>query len=69
MFSLFGSEDAPTTAAKRDPIEFADEIANFTMQYNFDGVDIDYEDFDAMNGGKAVAWLIRTYLIFSMLTL
>lgn len=29
------------------------------MQYGLDGVDIDYEDMDAMNGNKAEAWLIR----------
>lgn len=59
MFSLFGSTDAPTSSAKRDPAEFADEVANFTLQYGFDGVDADYEDFDAMNAGEAVAWLTR----------
>lgn len=59
MFSLFGSTDAPTSSAKRDPAEFADEVANFTLQYGFDGVDADYEDFDAMNAGEAVAWLNR----------
>ena len=57
MFSLFGSTDAPTSKEKRDPAEFADEVANFTLQYGFDGVDADYEDFDAMNAGDAVAWL------------
>lgn len=61
MFSLFGSTDAPTTKAKRDPTEFADEVANFTLQYGFDGVDADYEDFDAMNAGEAVAWLTRKF--------
>lgn len=30
------------------------------MQYGLDGVDIDYEDMDAMNSNKAEAWLIRT---------
>lgn len=68
MFSLFGSTDAPTSSAKRDPAEFADEVANFTLQYGFDGVDADYEDFDAMNAGEAVAWLTRELLVHRNLT-
>lgn len=59
MLSLFGSTDAPTSKEKCDPVKFADEVANFTLQYGFDGVDADYEDFDAMNAGEAVAWLTR----------
>lgn len=42
-----------------DPIKTAQQLAAYVVQYGFDGVDIDYEDMDAMNSNKAEAWLIR----------
>ena len=49
--------DIPTTNGV-DPISCAQQLAAWVKQYGMDGVDIDYEDMDAMNGGKAEAWLI-----------
>lgn len=59
MFSLFGSTDEATSRDKRDPVQFADEVADFALQYGLDGVDVDYEDFPAANSGTLVAWLVR----------
>ncbi|KAH8922440.1 glycoside hydrolase family 18 protein [Atractiella rhizophila] len=57
MVAAFGATDRPTSAGL-DPVTTATNLANFAKQYNVHGVDIDYEDFDAMNGGTAEAWLI-----------
>lgn len=71
MFSVFGSEgaleeweldgmlipDRPTSFGV-DAVVFAREVANFTKAYDFDGVDIDYEDFAAVDLGTALPWLI-----------
>ncbi|KAJ3866302.1 glycoside hydrolase [Lentinula novae-zelandiae] len=58
IVSVFGSTDAPTTNGA-DPIATADTMAAWVIQYGLDGVDVDYEDFDAINAGdgKAEAWL------------
>jgi len=57
--SAFGSTTEPTTAGL-DPVEWADMIAAAVIEFDLDGVDIDYEDFDAFNkkDGTAEAWLI-----------
>lgn len=59
MVSAFGSTDQPTTWGK-DPVQTAQDLAKFVIAYQFDGVDIDYEDMGAMNSNQAEAWLIRT---------
>jgi len=58
MFSVFGSTETPTTSGV-DPSSFASEVASFAKKYKFDGVDVDYEDFDAFNSksSKAFNWL------------
>ncbi|KAJ3795228.1 glycoside hydrolase family 18 protein [Lentinula aff. detonsa] len=58
IVSLFGSTDAPTSNGA-DPIATANTMADWVIQYGLDGVDVDYEDFDAINAGdgKAEAWL------------
>ncbi|KAJ3824381.1 glycoside hydrolase family 18 protein [Lentinula raphanica] len=58
IVSLFGSTDAPTTNGA-DPIETANTMADWAIQFDLDGVDVDYEDFDAINAGdgQAEAWL------------
>jgi chitinase len=58
IVSAFGSTDAPTTDGY-DPVTVANNLAAFVLEYNLDGVDIDYEDFDAMNAqnGSAETWL------------
>ncbi|KAI0029952.1 glycoside hydrolase family 18 protein [Vararia minispora EC-137] len=59
LVSAFGSSDAPTTAGA-DPVATANRMAAWVKQYGLDGIDVDYEDFNAFNGGTtaAVNWLI-----------
>ncbi|KIJ51714.1 glycoside hydrolase family 18 protein [Sphaerobolus stellatus SS14] len=58
IVSLFGSTDAPTSSGA-DPIATANTMAAWVIQFGLDGVDVDYEDFNAINAGdgKAEAWL------------
>jgi hypothetical protein len=42
IVSAFGSTDAPTTDGY-DPVTVANNLAAFVLEYNLDGVDIDYE--------------------------
>lgn len=58
IVSAFGSTDAPTSEGY-DPTTIANDLAAFVLKYNLDGVDIDYEDFNAMNAenGSAETWL------------
>jgi len=57
MVSAFGSTDNPTTAGA-DPTQTAQNLATWVKANNLNGVDIDYEDNAAFNGGYAEAWLI-----------
>lgn len=58
VVSLFGSTDTPTSSGA-DPIATANTMAAWVIQYGLDGVDVDYEDFNAVNAGdgRAEAWL------------
>ncbi|KAG2128558.1 glycoside hydrolase family 18 protein [Suillus clintonianus] len=58
IVSAFGSSDAPTSGGY-DPTTVANDLAAFVLEYDLDGVDIDYEDFNAMNAmnGSAETWL------------
>ncbi|KIK62369.1 carbohydrate-binding module family 5 protein [Collybiopsis luxurians FD-317 M1] len=57
--SAFGSTEEPTNAGL-DPVSLANTVAAAVIQFDLDGVDVDYEDFDAFNrkDGSAEAWLI-----------
>ena len=57
MVSAFGSTDAPTSWGS-DPTDLAQQLASWVKQYGLDGVDIDYEDMNAMNSNQAESWLI-----------
>lgn len=57
MVSAFGSTDAPVTNGV-DPTDCARRLAAWVKQYNLDGVDIDWEDMQAMNTNRGEAWLI-----------
>ncbi|KAF4610765.1 hypothetical protein D9613_006970 [Agrocybe pediades] len=59
VVSVFGSTDVPTST-NADPIATANTMAAWVKQYNLDGIDVDYEDFNAFDAGdgKAEAWLI-----------
>lgn len=59
MVSAFGSTDTPTSS-NADPVGTANTMAKWVKDYNLDGIDVDYEDFGAINAadGKAEQWLI-----------
>ncbi|KAJ7612521.1 glycoside hydrolase family 18 protein [Mycena polygramma] len=59
IVSVFGSTDVPTSSGA-NPVTTATTMANWVKQYNLDGIDVDYEDFNAFDAGdgKAEAWLI-----------
>ncbi|KAH9941509.1 glycoside hydrolase family 18 protein [Amylocystis lapponica] len=57
MVTAFGSTDTPTTSGA-DATGTANTMAQWVIQYGLDGIDVDYEDFDAMNSGTAEAWLV-----------
>ncbi|KAK0467057.1 glycoside hydrolase family 18 protein [Desarmillaria tabescens] len=56
IVSVFGSTDIPTTTGA-DPVATANTMAAWVIEYDLDGIDVDYEDFAAMNSGVAEAWL------------
>ncbi|KAJ7247665.1 glycoside hydrolase [Mycena haematopus] len=59
MVSAFGSTDVPTSSGV-NPVTMATTMANWVVQYNLDGIDVDYEDFNAFDAGTGAAenWLI-----------
>ncbi|KAI9328930.1 glycoside hydrolase [Obelidium mucronatum] len=57
LVSAFGETDHPTMNDV-DPVECAQRLAEFVIEYGFDGADIDYEDNRAMHLGKAEDWVI-----------
>ncbi|KAJ6581492.1 glycoside hydrolase [Mycena capillaripes] len=59
VVSVFGSTDVPTSS-NVNPVTMATTMANWVIQFNLDGIDVDYEDFNAFDAGdgKAEAWLI-----------
>lgn len=62
LVSAFGDGDAPTSTGK-DPVKVADDLAAFVKQYQFDGVDIDWEDFNALAvGDRAASGNAETWL-------
>ncbi|KAG5640864.1 hypothetical protein DXG03_006806, partial [Asterophora parasitica] len=57
IVSAFGATDTPTSSGT-NPVDLANNFAAFVKKYNLDGIDVDYEDFDAFNRGTAEAWII-----------
>ncbi|TBU33675.1 glycoside hydrolase [Dichomitus squalens] len=59
IVSAFGDSEEPTTS-KSDPLATANSMAQFVLSSGLDGIDVDYEDLDAMNKGDGVAeaWLV-----------
>ncbi|KAI0372704.1 glycoside hydrolase [Pilatotrama ljubarskyi] len=58
IVSAFGATDAPTSSGA-DPTSTANTMAAWVKQFDLDGIDVDYEDFNAMDAsdGKAEVWL------------
>jgi len=50
LLSAFGSTDDPTSQGSDPAITFT-RIANLVKDNNLDGLDIDYEDDEAMDNG------------------
>jgi chitinase len=57
MVSAFGSTDSPVSRGV-DPTDCARRLADWAKRYDLDGVDVDWEDMNAMNTGIGEAWLI-----------
>ncbi|KAI0073512.1 glycoside hydrolase family 18 protein [Panus rudis PR-1116 ss-1] len=59
IVSVFGATDVPTSSGA-DPVKTANTVAAWVKQYSLDGVDVDYEDFNAFDAGTGAAenWLI-----------
>ncbi|KAI1792601.1 glycoside hydrolase [Ganoderma leucocontextum] len=52
--SAFGSTDTPTTS-NADPVGTGNTMAKFVKDNKLDGIDVDYEDLQAMNKGDGAA--------------
>lgn len=55
--ALFGETDAPLSNGE-DPYKLANRITNFVKKYNLQGVDVDFEEYDAFEQKRATKWLI-----------
>ncbi|KAF8588809.1 glycoside hydrolase family 18 protein [Ramaria rubella] len=60
LVSAFGATESPTTN-HADPVATANMMAAFVIQYDLDGIDVDYEDFQAINlgDGSGESWIIN----------
>lgn len=58
LVSAFGATEAPTSTGS-NPVTVANTMAAWVKKYGLDGIDVDYEDFNAFDGssGSAVTWL------------
>ncbi|EKM50458.1 glycoside hydrolase family 18 protein [Phanerochaete carnosa HHB-10118-sp] len=59
IVSAFGSTDAPASTGA-DPVATANTMAAWVIQYDLDGIDVDFEDLNAFDEGTGSAeqWLI-----------
>jgi len=57
LVSAFGASEFPTSNGK-DANETCTNLALFILANGFDGVDVDWEDNDAMTEGTGEEWLI-----------
>ncbi|KAG1822394.1 hypothetical protein EV424DRAFT_1346603 [Suillus variegatus] len=65
IVSAFGSTDVPTTDGY-DPTILANSLADYVLEYDIDGVDVDYADIYAMDAenGSAEIWLTTFTIAF-----
>lgn len=54
MATAFGDTETPTTS-EVDPVATANTFASWVIDNHLDGIDIDYEDFQAFNTGNGDA--------------
>lgn len=57
LVSAFGATDFPTTQGA-DPVATAEALAQFVINNQLDGVDLDWEDNSALETGTGEPWLI-----------
>jgi chitinase len=58
IVSAFGETESPVTDGV-DPVATANKMAQWVIDHDLQGIDVDFEDFDAFNSGtKAQTWLI-----------
>ncbi|KAL7421192.1 hypothetical protein Q5752_004077 [Cryptotrichosporon argae] len=57
LLSVFGAGAAPTTD-RQNATDVARALAGYVQTTNYDGVDVDYQDFAAFDAGTAEPWLI-----------
>ncbi|KZV72386.1 glycoside hydrolase family 18 protein [Peniophora sp. CONT] len=60
IVSAFGETESPTTDGT-DPTDTANTMAEWVIKYDLDGIDVDYEDFDAFNKGSAAQTWLNTF--------
>lgn len=60
IVSAFGETESPTTDGT-DPTSTANTMAEWVIKYDLDGIDVDYEDFDAFNKGAAAQTWLNTF--------
>lgn len=56
LISAFGASQEPTTEG-HDPVQTCTNLAQFVLDNNFDGVDLDWEDSKALEAGTGEEWL------------
>jgi hypothetical protein len=55
--SAFGATEVPTTA-REDAVKTCNELAEWVLFNHLDGVDLDWEDNNALESGTGEQWLI-----------
>lgn len=56
MLGVFGQVELPSTG-NFNPVECAKKLATYAIAYNFDGVDINWNDGFSFNVGRGENWL------------
>ncbi|KZV88831.1 glycoside hydrolase [Exidia glandulosa HHB12029] len=61
VISIFGANGWVPVKDKIPPVELATKTAQFVKKFDFDGVDVDYEEFDVFdnNPTDAIDWLVK----------
>jgi chitinase len=58
MASAFGATEFPTSAGY-NPDTYCKSLGQYVLDHKLDGIDLDWEDNDAMEKGTGEDWLIR----------